>query len=106
MTAATHTAGQWIVLPAEASKPYLRIRGTVLGGRYKIANVLAVSYDGAHQREEDETVANARLIAAAPDLLVALKTIIAYWDSGNFCRNAVLRHAMCAAVAKAEGSAP
>jgi hypothetical protein len=61
------------MLPEECDKPYIRIRGTRLGGRYKIANVLTPTYDRVHQREAEETRANARLIAAAPDLLEACK---------------------------------
>ena len=38
---AAHTPGPWQLLPEEAGKDYLRIRGTQLGGRYKVANVLA-----------------------------------------------------------------
>jgi len=68
-----HTPGPWRVLPAESDKPYLRIRGTVLGLRYKIANVIDPDYDGAHEREASETLANARLIALAPKMLEALQ---------------------------------
>lgn len=68
-----HTPGPWQVLPEECDKPYIRIRGTVLGCRYKIANVLTPHYEGVHEREAAETRANARLIAAAPELLEALK---------------------------------
>jgi hypothetical protein len=68
------------MLPEECDKPYIRIRGTRLGGRYKIANVLTPTYDGLHQREAEETRANARLIAAAPDLLEALKDALCALD--------------------------
>jgi hypothetical protein len=72
-----HTPGPWAALPEEADKPYLRIRGTRLGGRYKIANVIEPCYEGARQIEAEESRANARLIAAAPDLLEALRKIAA-----------------------------
>lgn len=64
-----HTKGPWIVLPKEPGVPYLRIRGTVLGGRYKVANVHVMSW---HWRDEAESEANACLISAAPELLDAL----------------------------------
>ena len=64
-----HTPGPWGTLPEECDKPYIRVRGTVLGMRYKVANVITPIYDGVHEREAEETRANARLIAAAPDLL-------------------------------------
>jgi hypothetical protein len=65
-----HTPGPWQILPEESDKPYIRIRGTVLGGRYKVANVnLDVIF-------RDEARANVHLIAAAPDLLGALKLAV------------------------------
>jgi len=64
-----HTRGPWAILPEEVDRQYIRVRGTVLGGRYKIANVVTPTYDGVCEREAQETRANARLIAAAPDLL-------------------------------------
>ena len=78
---AQHTPGPWASLPDECDKPYIRIRGTQLGSRYKIANVLTPVYEGAHEREAKETRANARLIAAAPDLLEAAKLVIAWYEA-------------------------
>lgn len=66
------TKGPWQILPEEADKDYIRIRGTVLGGRYKVANVPTPTYAGVPPRELEETRANAALIAAAPDMLAAL----------------------------------
>lgn len=71
----THTPGPWQVLPEECDKPYVRVRGTALGERYKIANVLTPIYDGVLSREAEETRRNAQLIAAAPDLLTALQRL-------------------------------
>ncbi len=70
-----HTKGPWVALPEECDKPYIRIRGTQLGLRYKIANVITLTYDGVNPREAEETRANARLISAAPELLDALKRL-------------------------------
>jgi hypothetical protein len=63
------------VLPAEADRDYLRVRGTRLGRRYKVANVPAVDtkIESINEFEAAETAANARLIAAAPELLEALQ---------------------------------
>jgi len=63
----SYTKGPWAVLPEESDKPYIRIRGTLLGRRFKVANVCAPEWD------IDESRANARLIAAAPELAEALK---------------------------------
>lgn len=58
-----HTPEPWELLDAEGDKEYLRIRGTVLGGRYKIANVLWPNYsESAREREAAETLANAERI--------------------------------------------
>ena len=67
-----HTPGPWRILPEECDKPYIRVRGTVLGARYKVANVIPPSYEGVHEREAEETRANARLIAAAPKMYALL----------------------------------
>ena len=77
---ANHTPGPWTVLPEEADKDYLRIRGTRLGARYKVANVhmprLWESNYVLRDRENAESQANARLIAAAPELLEALQKML------------------------------
>ena len=69
------TKGPWQILPEEVDKDYIRIRGTVLGGRYKVANVPTPTYEGVPPREVEETRANAVLIAAAPELFAALQAI-------------------------------
>lgn len=103
-----HTHGPWCVLPEEVDKSYIRVRGTRLGDRYKIANVLAVNYDGAPAYEADETRANARLIAQAPDLLdiaqrvEAMLTRQRWLATGDDPESVLLRDAR-AAIARAEG---
>ena len=71
------TPGPWKILPEEADKDYIRIRGTALGRRYKVANVLTPIYEGAHTREAEETRANANLMAAAPAMYEALSEMVA-----------------------------
>lgn len=63
-----YTPGPWIILPEEVDKDYIRIRGSRLGSRYKITNVITPTYQGIHEREAEETRANARLMAASPEL--------------------------------------
>src|SRR5690554_105983 len=71
-----HTPGPWETKPEEVDRSYIRIRGTRAGARYKIANVLTPVYDGSPEREANETRANARLIAVAPDLLESLCLLV------------------------------
>ena len=85
MSKSKHTPGPWTLLPEEADKDYLRIRGTRLGGRYKVANVHHIRYEGVHavvrERDDAESMANARLIAAAPDLVFQLLSAANYIDA-------------------------
>lgn len=68
------TKGEWLVLPEEVNRDYIRIRGSVLGGKYKIANVCCLK--DAPTSDANEARANARLIAAAPSLYEALKDLL------------------------------
>lgn len=81
---ALHTRGPWTTQPEEVDRSYIRVRGTQLGGRYKVANVLTPVYEGSHMREAEETRANARLIAAAPNLLMALEML--YAETADYIR--------------------
>lgn len=71
-----YTPGPWQVLPEEMGKNYLRVRGTQLGLRYKIADVRHVEYDKAPESEVKMTQANARLIAAAPEMLAIIQSVM------------------------------
>ena len=74
------TKGEWSILPEEDDKDYIRIRGTVWGGRYKIANVICLEHRNSdksvewRERDRKESMVNARLIAAAPELYSALES--------------------------------
>ena len=59
------TRGPWEIKPEECGKNYIRVRGTVLGGKFKVANVMCG--DKPMDWEIQETRGNAHLIAAAPD---------------------------------------
>lgn len=83
-----HTPGPWVLLPEEVDKSYIRVRGTIPGSRYKIANVVTPTYDGAYEWEAQETRANAHLIAAAPELLEALTLMLETMKSGMVDFNA------------------
>lgn len=76
------TPGPWEIKPEEVDRHYIRIRGTRLGGRFKVANVLTPFYEGVHEREAEETRANAQLIASAPELLAALQACLGWVNNG------------------------
>ena len=64
----TGTPRPWVILPVEDDKDYIRIRGTQLGGQYKIANVLFVRIPGNSQMTRNNieiAQANARTIINA-----------------------------------------
>ena len=58
-----------------------------MGRRYKIANVMDPTYNGATDKEFEETRANARLIAAAPDMYKALAQIaqVNKYNTSSMC---------------------
>lgn len=80
------TDGYWTDLPEEVDKDYIRIRGTNLGGRYKIANVLTPVYPGVHEREARQTRANAKWIAA-----MCPKTVLGLCDEIDRLRSKIAR---------------
>lgn len=74
------TKGPWEIKPIEDEKEYIRIRGTVLGGRFKICNVNDAKLHHSDElkwcaMEREESMANAHLIAAAPEMYDLLSTI-------------------------------
>ncbi len=66
-----HTRGPWQLLPDEPGRGHLRVRGTILGDRWKIADIPKFDQEAF----AEETKANARLITAAPQILAALKAV-------------------------------
>lgn len=89
MTKPKFTQGPWTIYPEEVDKPYIRIRGTQLGGRFKIANVVTPVYEGVHEREIQETRANARLIAKAPEMYAFLEEILATQNLSFIAKRAI-----------------
>lgn len=72
--AAGPTPGPWVALPEEDDRHYLRIRGGMLGCRFKIAAVHKPNLiPEVQDREDHESRANALLIAACnPEAITAL----------------------------------
>lgn len=97
MSAVRHTPGPWIFYAAgcAAVPPYVRVaKYWPQAGAYQIIADCSHEVTGGTECE-----ANARLIAAAPELLVALKEAIAFHDGEDNETLASWR----SAIAKAEG---
>lgn len=94
-----HTPGPWAIsegrkLRQEASCGSVPIKSP--------GNDLALCSVATYQRESGEWEANARLIAAAPDLLAALKNLACPAHFGSRCLDRDYQMAL-AAIAKADG---
>lgn len=100
---AKHTRGPWEIKPEEFDRNYDRIRGGRLGCRYKIANVCLPEFQNPDSQEIEESRANARLIAAAPDLLEALKITRDRLIFLGLSKHSEAVKTCDAAIAKAEG---
>lgn len=79
------TKGEWKVKHSE-SKSSWNVIGTVIGLRYKIARcpyMVTNNLKNINERERKEQEANAKLIAAAPDLLEALQSVKSVIDNSE-----------------------
>lgn len=109
---AEHTPGPWFVEMPNWQTPHVWINAVGSSG---VAKIETCDYgDGKGERITDEDLANARLIAAAPEtaaerdrlkevnaeLLAALKAVMGEWKDG-YGLNCVEQ--VRAAIAKAEG---
>lgn len=83
-----HTAGPWSV-----------VGGIVIGNGYELADCRA-SYVS-----KDESLANAHLIASAPELLEACKLLAKVFNASNFTDRGGYGPMLTALIAKAEGRA-
>jgi hypothetical protein len=92
----SHTPGPW--LTTESTEHWGRVNVTIQAAF--TANDIATAWQGNTETNR----ANARLIAAAPELLDALE-IVKQWDIENFALDIPIeiRKKMQAAIAKARG---
>jgi hypothetical protein len=74
------TKGDWEIKAVEDDKEYIRIRGTSLGRRFKICNVLDAKnhHDGSNwcKLEREEAMANAYLLKSAPKMYKLLMHLV------------------------------
>ncbi len=96
MNTAQHTPGPWMVEPDE-------------DGLFLVVDESREMDYIYIDQQQDNREANARLIAAAPEMLAALEVVVESWTS-QFERNGHLAPDWCkqarAAIAKATGSKP
>jgi hypothetical protein len=88
---AGHTPGPWV------QDRY----GSLVGSDSKQVVVWGLGI--AHGQRNATAEANARLIAAAPELLEALKSIVGWIEEGGYGAEATIERCARAAMAKAEG---
>ena len=93
-----HTPGPWLVQAGdEWADGIVTLEGHNENGTPMYWTV------ASYNRRRDEADANARLIASAPDLLEALRVVVAAWDNGDWL--SVPIRAARAAIVKATGEA-
>lgn len=93
--AKTHTPGPWQMSGVRGTSPVYKGHGVGPDGQ---PYVVIVPYN---DKDHAECLANARLIAAAPDMLAALKALVTFFESTGF-KTGFLADSR-AAIAKAEG---
>ena len=81
---ANHTAGQWRSDPKEA---WHDDTIPVWAGDCVVANVWPIGGESEEARECGESIANAHLMAAAPELLAVVRRIIANCEEGKPSRH-------------------
>lgn len=91
---ANHTPGPWIVGDWTNESDDGKEGGTIESRYGGIARI--IGWDN----QDEETIPNARLIAAAPELYTAGKEVIAAWEKGDL---AAAVRSLSKAIAKAEG---
>jgi hypothetical protein len=92
MSAAAHTPGPWSTGGHDIKAQY---------GNILVGCVFHMLQEGGSQ--DKEAIANARLIAAAPDMLAALKMLREIDDAYGFDLDEPQRDQMHDAITKAEG---
>jgi hypothetical protein len=96
MPEAKHTPGPWFLFGNPAH---------CVGGPHPQNDTAGVAMCGMRLRTPEEGEANARLIAAAPDLLAACEEFEAYHQHGSLDQFPALCSQIRAAIAKAKGGA-
>ncbi|RWO22848.1 hypothetical protein [Mesorhizobium sp.] len=109
MMTAKHTPGPWAIDPTYLSEVQTPNDKTIASCWHTHAEGRTVSITGVLECSLEESAANARLIAAAPDMLAALKQALddirTFHDATGLGEDVLSKEAhdaMLAAIAKAE----
>ncbi len=96
-----HTPGPWHYVGDGLTHRQFDIHSPGVHHQH-ICTVNNLSVDSLWKRDAQQAEANARLIAAAPDLLAALKTVADYWAGGDVPPeiDALMRAAIARATSK------
>ena len=97
-----HTPGPWAFKEGDASRNAMSDVFKATDEDFKIANVVCESRN-VKVREID--IGNARLIAAAPELLAACEAVMAHWSTGGGCREDIWQQLENAVTAAKKGGA-
>lgn len=97
MEETNHTEGPWKATGLSKNGNYFRVRGTILGKKFRIADCPFVGDSFLNEKAEAE--ANSCLMAASPDLLSALRDSLYIGDDELL--KAAIREKARAAIAKA-----
>ena len=96
-----HTPGPWLLEPRDDGAKGFRL----YGADGDLIDCLSASR-WIDEQDDPEQVANARLIAAAPDLLASVRHLRAFWRPGSNHDTQEVQYALAAAdaaIAKAQG---
>lgn len=93
---ATHTPGPWMVMQ---TRLHIIVRSVHAGGRPALADMDKLFIDGSNL---GEALADAHLMAAAPEMLAALKEYVE-WGAMTGSDRDLFEDKFRAAIAKAEG---
>jgi hypothetical protein len=102
---AGHTPGAWFIDPDEGEFTVSTDHGQIICTCLSAEDFPCLE-EGTESHMDDEARANARLIAAAPDLLAALKAWAELWDGELTPAPGSVHAEMLAAIAKAESHQP
>ncbi len=101
-TRTTHTPGPWMAIPGDAETREMSSIHVAEDSDHP-DNPMLIGYalfDWQNEKQQQEDLANARLIAAAPNLLEACRSAAKHWEDTDAPIGKVLRDA----IATAEGT--